>query len=619
MKKMKTFSMLVATAALAVASIATGVAQTNLGSSCGCPDVNSRPRVLMSQYLRGTVGDTLGGNKWRALQMEPTTLHLTCDKTWILDTKFYVGQGQSITIDPGTLIKGIYQSVPSNATGLFIARGGQCFAEGTEECPIVMTGDVDPMDGSFALTNVGTWGGLVIMGTAFNNLDLAHNSQTLGSGHLCVGHDGVGYIEGFDVGNGLNLFGAGDAAFPTVNNHDNSGIFRYVSVRHAGAIIDIGNELNGISMGSVGDGTTFDHVEVISAADDNIEYFGGTVNVKYISTLFGDDDMFDWDLGYSGKCQFYFGISADTLTAYRRTNDNGTQLGNMGTTDNGFEMDADDNNGATATSNHSYPQCWNVTMISNGHLNPVADNTGPAAIQAKELTSGTICNSVFANWRCGLHLSELRSTSALKGDAYDQWTNDMTDPYLVANGGIAQPKSLIVKYNTFIACGDRHNVNAVRYPISRGHMFTGKNPAHFAYMGIPTTADTTQFYQTDHNNAVASVPGIVFNYSFDTNDGLNANAGFTSTSQSNSTITSPFHCTPLTNIPSDIAAPNDGFFTPVHFQGAFDANSPSWISKWTQVQVASMQNANPTDINGDGVTDINDFNIFIGRFNQQDN
>ena len=66
------------------------------------------------------------------------------------------------------------------------------------------------MDGSYAITNVGKWGGVVILGIASNNLTLAKNNVTLGAGHLCVGYDGVGYIEGFDASNGLNLFGAGD-------------------------------------------------------------------------------------------------------------------------------------------------------------------------------------------------------------------------------------------------------------------------------------------------------------------------------------------------------------------------------------------------------------------------
>ena len=589
MKKMNAFTNLVATAAVTVVSIATCVAQNNLGQECGCPSVSSRTTSVNMSTL------TNGGSGVNAPELSADA-HLTCDKIWVLDEKIYVPNGKTLTIDPGTVIKGAATiGAPENATALVIERGGKIMADGTKDCPIVFTAAADPMDGSYSLTNVGKWGGLVILGTATNNLLLATSSQTLGSGHICVGHDGVGYIEGFDASNGLNLFGAGDAAFPTFNDNDNSGIVRYVSVRHAGAILQIGNELNGISLGSVGRGTTFEHVEVVAAADDNIEYFGGTVNVKYISTLFGDDDMFDFDLGYSGKAQFYFGISSDSLNS-----------GNVHTTDNGFECDADDNKDATATSNHSHPIIYNCTMISNGHQIPSADNTGPAAIQAKELTGGEFYNNVFVNWRSGLHLSMSRSTSQYKGDAYDQWVNNSSrTTYLTTQGGVAQFQALKVKNNTFVACGPKNTFGNTRhYAISKGTMVSGKNPALYKGFTPADAADTTQFFSTDGNVAVESVPGIDYKLAF---------------SSDNTTLTDPFHATPLVNLPTSITPPADGFFSVVNYRGAFDANKNSWLSDWALVQVNKITNDNPTDINGDGTTDIDDYSIFISRFNQQDN
>jgi hypothetical protein len=586
---MKKRNLLLVGAFLCAINFTTGFAQNNLGQDCGCPAVSARTTVVNLSTL------TNGGTGSNAPELA-ASIHLTCDKIWVLDEKIYVPKGDTIKIDPGTVIKGAASpgGDPTNATALVIERGGRIIADGTQSCPIVFTAQEDPMDGSYSLTNVGKWGGVVILGIATNDLILSKNNYTLGSGHICVGHDGVGYIEGFDASNGLNLFGAGDAAFPTNDDNDNSGIFRYVSVRHAGAILHIGNELNGISLGSVGRGTTFEHVEVVAAADDNIEYFGGTVNVKYISTLFGDDDMFDWDLGYSGKAQFYFGISADSLNT-----------GDVHTTDNGFECDADDNKAATATSNHSYPVIYNATMVSNGHIFPSADNTGPAAIQMKELSSGSIFNSVFVNWRSGLHLSMVRSNATDKGDSYDQWTNDPTDPYIIANGGIAQAKTVIIKNNTFINCGDKSTYgNTTRYPLTKGVLYSGKNPAIYHAFTVPSPADTTQFFQTDGNVAVNSWPGIDWKIAFSTD---------------NSVMTDPFHVIPTVNMPSTITAPNDGFFTPVSYRGAFDANKKAnWLSDWALMQIQTLQNSNPTDLNGDGVTDILDFGIFVGRFGYTD-
>lgn len=575
-------------AALCAASVTTSFAQNNLGQDCGCPAVSARTTVVNMSTLvvNGTTNPELSASA-----------HLTCDKIYVLDQKVYVPNGMTLTIDPGTVIKGAPSSdgTPANATGLIIERGGKIMADGTSSCPIVFTTTEDDMSGSYSLTNVGKWGGVVILGKASNNLVFTVNGP--GKGNCIVG-DGIGFVEGFNSANSYNHYGAGAAdpipAFQVADDNDNSGIFRYVSVRHAGAVISNGNELNGISLGSVGRGTTFEHVEVVAAADDNIEYFGGTVNVKFISTLFGDDDMFDWDQGYSGKVQFYFGIAADSLNT-----------GNLKSTDNGFEADADDQKAATAASNHSHPVIYNATMIGNGHFIPKADNTGPAAIQAKELTGGAIYNSVFANFRSGLHLSKARSNATDLGDAYDQWTNNASDPYLVANGGKAQPQTLIVKNNTFINCGAKNTLgNTKQYPITTGILITGKNPAIFAAFTPATAADTTQFFQTDGNVAVASVPGI------DTKLGFNA---------SNSVITDPYHAIPATNLTSTLTAPNDGFFSQVNFRGAFDATrSNNWLSGWAQNQLQTLQNANPTDLNGDGITNVSDLGILLTRYNFSD-
>lgn len=569
--------------ALLATTIAPSFAQNNLGQDCGCPPVSSRTSVAMSTLATAGV---LNAN---------TTL--TCDKIWVLDQKIYVTNGKTLTIQPGTVIKGAAAAQPVDATALIISRGGKIMADGTKDCPIVFTGADDNMDGTYSLTNVGRWGGLVILGTASNNLTIGNYSSSGASGFIGTAIPGVGFIEGFDKANVYNLFGAGagDASFPAFNDDDNSGIIRYVSVRHAGALIVNGNELNGISLGSVGRGTTFEHVEVLSAADDNIEFFGGTVNLKYVSTLFGDDDMFDYDLGYSGKVQFFFGISADSLTY-------GGSAPLLTTTDNGFEADGDDKSTATAAGNHSNPVIYNVTLIGNGHIIPRADNTGPAAIHAKEITGGQIYNSIFANFRSGLMLSNKRSTTSAKGDAYDQWTNNSANAYLVANGGIAQYQALKVKNNYFINCGNRGSFSTLTYPISTGSSMVTGTPIVPKALTMVTTADTLQFFQTDNNKAVASVAGIDWKMGF---------------SADKSQMIDPYHAIPSVNLISPATAPNDGFFSTVNYIGAFDANkSESWLSGFAQMQMQTIQGANPTDLNGDGITNVTDFSIFVNMFDK---
>jgi len=563
--KMITISKIVAGAAIAAISIGTSFAQTNLGSECGCPPVGSRTPVTLSSLGVNANGELLASQT------------LTCDKIYTLDIKIYVPSGITLTVMPGTVIKGASVVDPSLATALIIERGGKIIADGTKDCPIVFTSVADPMNGSYPLTNVGEWGGVVILGKASNNLT---TSNVYGTG---TGVNGTGFIEGFSAANSRDLYGGG----LTPDDNDNSGILRYVSIRHSGAILALGNELNGLSLGSVGRGTTIEHIETIASADDNIEFFGGTVNIKYASVLFGDDDMFDYDLGWKGKGQFLFGMASDSVTG-------------LHSTDNGFEADADDDKFAPALRSH--PILYNVTLISNGHILPTADNSGPAAIQAKELTEGEIYNSIFANFRSGLHLATSRSNATNKGDAYDNWTN--ADNVYNTGTGVAIKNSLIVKNNTFIGFG---NVPVKAFYITTGSMTTGTIlPKVYKNATAASAADITQFTTTDGNSVVASVPGIDYNWGW--NGGL--------LGPRNSYSNNSFHATPLTNITSSLTPPADGFFSTVNYRGAFDANKASWLSEWAYAQVLTSQQSNPTDLNNDGVTNIDDFGIFVPKFGQ---
>jgi hypothetical protein len=293
--------------------------------------------------------------------------------------------------------------------------------------------------------------------------------------------------------------------------------------------------------------------------------------------------MFDYDLGWKGKGQFLFGMAGDSITG-------------LHTTDNGFEADADDDKKAPALRSH--PVFYNVTLIGNGHILPSADNSGPAAIQAKELAEGEIYNSIFANYRSGLHLATGRSNATNQGDAYDNWTNSTT-AYNNGLPGVAVKNSLIVKNNTFIGFG---NDPVKAFYITTGALTSGKN-ATIAYKAATaaSAADIAQF-TADGNSVVTSVPGIDYNWAW--------NAAHTSYS------VNPFHATPTSNITSSITPPADGFFSVVNYRGAFDASKSSWLSEWALAQVLTSQQSNPTDLNNDGKTDTNDFLILVGKFGQ---
>ena len=557
MKKKLPISKMIASAALAVAAITPSFGQANLGSACGCPTVASRPIVLLSSLPGFTaINGTYGGEL-------TTGAVLTCDKTYIIDQKIYIPSGQTINIAPGTVLKGRVAPDlvstpgtpdPAKASALVIERGGKIMADGSADCQIVFTAEADPVDGTYAIANKGKWGGLVILGKATNNLTLAANGPFVpgGAGKLAVAN-GLGTMEGFATSNTQDQYGADLTAGQTFDDNDNSGILRYASVRHAGAILSVGAELNGITLGSVGRGTTLEHLEVVSCADDNIELFGGTVNLKYVSTLFGNDDMIDYDCGWTGKAQFIFGMKTDNTASVD--------------SDNGFEADSDDNK--SNLNPKSIPVFYNVTMIGNSKTTISSDNSSIAAINAKELTGGEFYNSVFANFKNGFNMVKSVGTRTGGFEAYHNWST--------ANGngtGI-----LKVKCNTFVG---------VTNPLT-----VGSSAANVV------TADNDQF-AADGNVIVAgnTLPGFDYSFTVDNNTNVFATKNDVTPNPSLSVAGCP-------------TAPVDGFYRTANYRGAFSSNAnENWLSNWSYSQVLGATKgivACPTDINADGVTNVNDF------------
>lgn len=554
--KKKTVTKFFAAAAVVITSSA--FAQTNLGASCGCPAVNTRPNVLLS-----TLADNSGGASDGSLLANNTILD--CSKNWIIDKKIFVDKNKTLQILPGTVIKGRKYSTPDSAVAIIVSRGAKILADGTNDCQIVFTAEADPMDGSYALANRGMWGGLVLAGMATNNLTLAANGPYVpmsGNGKLAVAN-GLGYFEGFATNDPRMYFGADLTNGESFDDNDNSGVLRYVSVRHAGAVLSVGGEINGITLGSVGRGTTIEHVDVISSADDAMEFFGGTVNIKYASFMFGNDDNFDWDDGYSGKAQFVFALQTDTIGASPDA-------------DNGFEMDADDQKSNLLPRSH--PVIFNCTMIGNRKMKLTSDNSGLAAIEAKELTEGEISNSVFANFRYGMNIIKSLGTRVnVNGEAWDNWTN---------SGGNGS-QSLKIKCNTFVNCVA---------PFAIDKNATG---------GFGSTADTTQFYQTDMNQHVTSLSG--FDYAWSANDATNV--------VNHQVDVTPNPALSTSGCPT---TPADGFFSPAPYRGAFSSTGQNWLSNWSYASMLGAVGGTapcPTDINQDGITNNADFLLLLGQFN----
>lgn len=189
--------------------------------------------------------------------------------TYLLKGWVYVADGAKLTIPAGTIIKGDKQT----RAALIVEPGGYVEMAGTKDSPIVMTSEEAP-----GQRKPGDWGGLVICGKARNN-------------------QGTQQIEG-----GPRTIHGGD------NDADNSGIYQYVRVEFAGYPFEADKEINGITLGSVGSGTTIDHLQVSYCNDDSFEWFGGSVNCRYLVAYKGWDDEFDTDNGFSGNVQYCLSI-----------------------------------------------------------------------------------------------------------------------------------------------------------------------------------------------------------------------------------------------------------------------------------------------------------------------
>jgi predicted small secreted protein len=321
-----------------------------------------------------------------------TNTTLDASKIYLISGFVYVEPGITLTIPAGTIIRG---EKASKAT-LVVTRGAKLIAEGTALKPIVFTSNADA--GNRA---PGDWGGIVILGKAKNNIN-----------------GGEGLIEGGFTEPKGNHGGSDDA--------DNSGILKYVRVEFPGIAYQTNNEINGITFGSVGSGTTVDYVQVSYCGDDSFEWFGGTVNAKHLISLNNVDDAFDFDNGYSGKVQFAL-AKRDPKLADQAGQSNG--------------IESDNSEKVFDSSPRTRPVISNMTIIG-----PVANAAALASVDAKHEYANLwrrgskmiLANSVFIGFKYGLGIRDKETGDALR-DGTSLIKNNIFQSYvdgkdLVADG-----------------------------------------------------------------------------------------------------------------------------------------------------------------------------------------
>lgn len=267
MKNFKSFSTLILAAVIGFTSCIEGNEKPVIGDTPGASDVKITGNITSSQtWVTG--------------------------KTYVLSGRVAVTAGNTLTIQPGVIVKGEV-GTGANASALVIARGAKINAVGTAASPIIFTTTADEIvPGQIASPNLdsdltGLWGGVLVLGKA---------KGSFGGDVTEI------QIEGIPASDINGLYGGSDDA-------DNSGVIKYISIRHGGANIGEGNEINGLTLGAVGSGTVIENVEVIGNQDDGIEWFGGKVSVKNAIVWNVGDDGLDTDQAWSGTLDNFIVIS----------------------------------------------------------------------------------------------------------------------------------------------------------------------------------------------------------------------------------------------------------------------------------------------------------------------
>ena len=317
--------------------------------SKACDDGTSQELNLITVTDRG---EGTGSTTW------------TKDNNYILNGLVFVNPGQTLIIEAGTVIKG-KSGQGENAAALIVARGGTILAEGTATDPIIFTSESDqlfrdPMgnlcsEGGQSSSVNGLWGGLIVLGNAGLN-----------------SAPGETAIDGVPTTEPRGLFGGS-------NDADNSGVLKYVSIRHGGTDIGAGNEINGLTLGGVGSSTVIEYIEVFANADDGIEFFGGTARVKYLAVSYCGDDGTDYDEGFRGKGQFW-------LVVQDETGDSG------GEHDGGTDPET--------AQPYATPTIFNATYLGDSP-------DQKRAVRIRDNAGGYYYNSIFSSYLRGVHIELL--------------------------------------------------------------------------------------------------------------------------------------------------------------------------------------------------------------------
>lgn len=598
----------------------------------------------VSQYTNG-VPQTTNGVTFVLVTGPGSVAQISNDTRWtannvyVLDKLTFVGDGATLTIEPGTVVRGeratkLGASIndPADPGTLIVSRGAKIIANGTKESPIVFTSiddrnvpgggaTIPPVQNGAAFgvlqtnivgsstnvidnrglpqgygpvlvapvlgsTNSGNngfaydsqWGGVIVCGKtriAQNNVsgvDTPVDPTTAGGRNSGVAAD---FIEGFQT-----FTGSFSGQYGGTDDDDSSGVMRFLSIRYAGFVLSPGNEINGLTLGGVGRGTVGEFIEIFNNQDDGFEWFGGTINMKYLAALFNGDDNFDWDEGFRGKGQFWFGIQDNTGNYVTSANNFFTEGDTVTGRDQGdgqgdklIEGDGGENN-AGANENEgdnsrpfSIPVVYNATLIGRGWN---SYDTTENYVRFRGNSGGKIFNTIVTD-------CDTNSVGVLRiGGTGLDGSGTLSPDVAKANTNMLT----IDRYVWTRTLGDAEGFNPALGPAPSEPDLVLKGLV--VYNAVGDANITNRTIQSENRAVVAS---NLFNAGA-TGNLINSNPqllgiGRISTNGAHGTL-DPRLAGASPARASAIVAPQDGFFTPVSFRGAFQDHN--WLRGWSVLE-----------------------------------
>lgn len=297
-----------------------------------------------------------------------TSQTLDANRRYLIKGQTFIPNGVTVTIPAGTVIFG---DKATKGT-LIVEKGGTLNCNGTSTAPVVMTSAQGVGE-----RDKGDWGGLVILGRAFTNQNTSSDDA------------GSPSVEGIDP---PKRFGSN----VRTNDGESSGTYRYLRVEYAGIELTPNNETNSITMGGVGSGTTMEYLQVSFGGDDGFEWFGGTVNGKYLISLSTWDDDFDGDYGWSGKVQFGLVVRNPFYADQSQSN--------------AFELDSGPNDNLPSGNefeNHTKAIFSNITVYGpRDHASRSISANNVHLMDLRRRVSASIFNSVMVGFPTGLRFNQ---------------------------------------------------------------------------------------------------------------------------------------------------------------------------------------------------------------------